>query len=52
MNSEYCFIYLDVNMQKYQHKLTAARLKKGAAQWFRVANLARIFINLSWYYCI
>ena len=23
--------------------------KMGAAQWFRLANLARIFINLSWY---
>ena len=34
---------------QYQHKLEAARLKKGTAQWFRVANLARIFINLSWY---
>ena len=27
----------------------AARLKKGTAQSFRPANLARIFINLSWY---
>ena len=33
----------------YQLKLTAARLKKGTTQWFRFANSARIFINLSWY---
>ena len=33
----------------YQHKLTAARLKKGTAQLLRLANLARIFINLRWY---
>ena len=33
----------------YQLKLTAVRLKKGTAQWFISANLARIFINLSWY---
>ena len=31
----------------YQHKLAAARLKKGTAQSFRLANLARIFIKLS-----
>ena len=24
--------------------------KKGTAQWFRLSNLARNFINLSWYY--
>ena len=34
---------------QYQHKLVAARLKKDTAQSFRLANLARIFINLSWY---
>ena len=33
----------------YKLKLTAVRLKKGTAQWFRLANSARIFINLSWY---
>ena len=33
----------------YQLKLTAARLKKVTAQWYRLANSARIFINLSWY---
>ena len=33
----------------YQVKLTAARLKKSTAQWFRLANLARIFVNFSWY---
>ena len=32
-----------------QLKLTAARLKKDTAQWFRLANSARIFIKLSWY---
>ena len=36
------------NYYLYQLKLTAARLnKKGNAQWFRLANLARIFINKS-----
>ena len=33
----------------YQNELKAARLKKRTAQRFRLANLARIFINLSWY---
>ena len=33
----------------HQLKLTAARLKKGTAQWFRLANSGRIFFNLSWY---
>ena len=33
----------------YQLKLTAARLKKGTAQRFGLANLVRIFFNLSWY---
>ena len=33
----------------YQLKLTTARLKKSTAQWSRLANSARIFINLSWY---
>ena len=32
-----------------QHKLTTARPKKGTAHSFRLANSARIFINLSWY---
>ena len=32
----------------YRIKLTAARLKKGTAHWFILANSARIFINLSW----
>ena len=25
-------------------------IKKGTAQWFRLASSARIFINLCWYY--
>ena len=29
--------------------MTAARLKKGTAQLFRLANSARIFVNSSWY---
>ena len=33
----------------YQLKLTAARLKKGTAQLFRLAYSARIFFNSSWY---
>ena len=33
----------------YQHKLAPARLKKGTAQSFRLDNLARTYINLSWY---
>ena len=33
----------------HQQKFTAARLKNDTAQWLRVANSARIFINLSWY---
>ena len=32
-----------------QHKLAAARLKKGTAQWFRLSNSVRIFISLNWY---
>ena len=36
----------------YQHKLVTARLKKGTVQWFRLANSARIFVNLCWYYVI
>ena len=32
-----------------QFRLTAARLKKCTAQRFRLANSARIFINLGWY---
>ena len=38
-----------LSVLSYQLKLMAARLKKGTAQRFRVSNLARIFINLSWY---
>ena len=33
----------------YKLKLMAAWLKKGTAQWFRLANSASIRINLSWY---
>ena len=33
----------------YQLKLTAARLKKGTAQLFRLAYSARILFNSSWY---
>ena len=32
-----------------KNELAAARLKKGTAQLFRLANLPRNFINLSWY---
>ena len=35
---------------QYQHKSAPAQLEKGTAQWFRLANSARIFINLCWYY--
>ena len=38
-----------INIYSYQLKLTAARLKNGTAQGFRLANSARIFFNLSWY---
>ena len=31
-------------------KLAPARLKKSTAQWFRLANSARMFTNLCWYY--
>ena len=34
----------------YQHKLATARLKKGTAQWFKLANSSRIITNLCWYY--
>ena len=40
-----CIIFI----LSYQLKLTSARLKKGTTQWFRLANSARIYINLSWY---
>ena len=30
-------------------QVDGARLKKSTAQWFRLANSARIFIYLSWY---
>ena len=29
--------------------MVAARLKKGTTQLFRLTNVARIFINFSWY---
>ena len=32
-----------------QTHLTVARLKNGTTQWFRLANSASTFINLSWY---
>ena len=40
---------LYISYTVYQHKLAAARHKKGTAQSLRLANLRRIFINLSWY---
>ena len=40
---------MEVYLQR-QHKLTTARLKKGTAQWFKLTNSARIFINLCWFY--
>ena len=40
-------IHFITGLLLYKLKLTAARLKKGTAQWFRLANSARIFINLS-----
>ena len=39
-------IHFITGLLLYKLKLTAARLKKGTAQWFRLANSARIFINL------
>ena len=42
-------IHFITGLLLYKLKLTGARLKKGTAQWFRLANSARIFINLSWY---
>ena len=36
-------------MEEHQRKLAGCGLKMGTAQWFRLANLERIFINLSWY---
>ena len=42
-------IHFITGLLLYKLKLTAAWLKKGTAQWFRLANSARIFINLSWY---
>ena len=42
-------IHFITELLLYKLKLTAARLKKGTAQWFRLANSASIFINLSWY---
>ena len=42
-------IHFITGLLLYKLKLTAARLKKGTAQWFRLANSSHIFINLSWY---
>ena len=42
----HCTMY---TVLSYQLKLKAARLKKGTAQWYRLANSVRIFINLNWY---
>ena len=39
---------VDQVLYHYPHKLTAARLKKVTAKSFRLANSARIFVNLSW----
>ena len=41
--------FYEYTLNPNQHKLTAARLKKNTAQGFRLANSARIFINLCWY---
>ena len=57
-NTEYLYLLTNYICNKIRNvylllscqlKLTAARLKKGTAQWFMFANSARIFINLSWY---
>ena len=42
-------IHFITGLLLYKLKLTASVLKKGTAQWFRLANSARIFMNLSWY---
>ena len=42
-------IYFMTGLLLHKLKLTAVRFKKGTAQRFRLANSARIFINLSWY---
>ena len=42
-------IHFMTELLLYKLKLTGARLKKGTVQWFRLANSAIIFINLSWY---
>ena len=39
------FIYPFRHVISYQLKLTTARLKKGTAQWFRLAYSARVFFN-------
>ena len=46
---------VDAILKQYIHSgtstsLAPARLTNGTAQWFRLANSARIFINLCWYY--
>ena len=42
-------IHFITGLRLYKLKLTAARVKKGTAQWFRLANSASNFINLSSY---
>ena len=42
-------IHFITGLLLYKLKLTAARLKKGTGQWFRLANSASTFINLSSY---
>ena len=42
-------IHFITGLLLYKLKLTTARLKKGTAQRFRLANSARIFISLSSY---
>ena len=45
--SRYHSVAILFGYHQYRYKLTAARLKKGTAQRFRLANSARIFISLS-----
>ena len=42
-------IHFITRLLLYKLKLTAARFKKSTAQWFRFANSASTFINLSSY---
>ena len=46
---ESCFMVLNCNIVSVQVDGDAAQ-KKGTAQLFRLANSARIFINLCWYH--